>query len=487
MAELFRRPRRRSSSGSDPNIHSTHRRVTSNIKFLACVGGDKSQWKSRRIENALRPSHQQAQVDDEKRIAAVNDDDATAAILGNGCVNINIIDTPPPHGEVTLQVQASASSPIKISEQPVRSQAMELGDDFLLLQERRLSLVGLASSPVQEGPTAVSTSAFSPAATVTNHQHHHHHQRSCSKTSSFLLYDKCSAALDVNSSGSMMEEQRDELHSDLYSSVLESLRNQVADCLPQVTEGMISKAIIDGFAGASSQSRPVGHEGQPGDSTGSLEYGDELIYDDKYQLEVEHLHKAWEWGQKQHQKPGPLHDAFRLSTFQDFLRMIFAQIRDENLTSSNRAMRILVNVATVLGVEVDSSVYVPRSTVILSGLQDATRNMIRERLAVYGDVKAAAACNRGGFAFCRFRDEAAVERLLKERSLISIGGVKPTVVCLQDAPCAKACPVPLRHPLPSEDPVKSPSTQPKPFEEDTIISPTCVSKYIADIDLQYWR
>jgi hypothetical protein len=59
-----------------------------------------------------------------------------------------------------------------------------------------------------------------------------------------------------NSMTSGEDEINDELHSDLYSNSLTSLRNQIVSCLPQ-TEEMVSRAIMNAFFVESQNCEPA--------------------------------------------------------------------------------------------------------------------------------------------------------------------------------------------------------------------------------------
>jgi transcriptional regulator of met regulon len=194
----------------------------------------------------------------------------------------------------------------------------------------------------------------------------------------------------------------DELHSDPYSLVIEKLRLQLRDCLPAIDEEMISKAVINAFSTYPSSD-------------------DAELYTDKLQIEVELLCEAHQWIL---QHLGATDEYAQQEFLQKCLDKVFLQIRRENLASSSRALRIILNVCTILGLEIDDSVHVPNDTVLLQGLpRTATRKALYESLSTFGPVNAFAISTEfSGFAFCRFDDEASAHRVVKDRNAIAFGG-----------------------------------------------------------------
>lgn len=194
----------------------------------------------------------------------------------------------------------------------------------------------------------------------------------------------------------------DELHSDPYSLVIEKLRLQLSDCLPAIDEEMISKAVINAFSTYPSSD-------------------DDELYTDKLQIEVELLCKAFQWIQIH---SGASDESAQQEFLQQCLDKVFLQIRRQHLASSSRALRIILNVCSILGLEIDDSVHLPNDTVILQGLLGrATRKELYESLSAFGPINAIAISTEfPGFAFCRFDDEASAHRVVKNRNAIAFGG-----------------------------------------------------------------
>lgn len=217
-----------------------------------------------------------------------------------------------------------------------------------------------------------------------------------------------------------LDEQRDELHSDLYSPVLETLRVQLRKCVPQLTEDMISRAIINAFA-----------DGRYASVWGARP--------DVYQMEVNHLWRSHEWAhqQKQHEK-----DTNRelQELLQELLDDIFLHIRCEEFTTSHQVLRVVLAVTAFLGLKINKSVHLPQDTVILQGLPDGTtRQILRQHFSGFGEVTAVAISNHNhGFAFCRFRDEAAALISVAAKSSFAIKGVKVNMSVLQVSQAEKS-------------------------------------------------
>ena len=194
----------------------------------------------------------------------------------------------------------------------------------------------------------------------------------------------------------------DELHSDPYSSVIEKLRLQLRDCLPAIGEEMISKAVINAFS-----TYPSSDDAEP--------------YTDKLQIEVELLCEAHQWI---HQHLGATDESAQQEFLQQCLDKVFLHIRRENLASSSRTLRIILNVCSILGLEIDESVHFPNNTVLLQGLQrNVTRKALYDSLSRFGPINALAISTEfPGFAFCRFEDEASAHRVVKDHNAIAFGG-----------------------------------------------------------------
>jgi len=214
----------------------------------------------------------------------------------------------------------------------------------------------------------------------------------------------------------------DELHSDLYSPVLESLRQQITKCLPQ-TEEMVSRAIINAFFCDS-------------DSQQSLDrsLSDASMELDPYQIEADAVLEAYEWvGLNVDYAPRPdAEEQAALSFMQKQIDAIFLHIRNDKL-SSDAASRVLLSVGAVLGLKFVNSI--PVNTIILDGLAfNTTREDLHRVLCCYGELDCAAVAKRRGFALCRFSDEESIARVLEDAQMdcLMIAGATPSVIVLSE-------------------------------------------------------
>lgn len=193
---------------------------------------------------------------------------------------------------------------------------------------------------------------------------------------------------------------QDELHSELYSPLLESLRIQITSCLPQ-TEEMISRAIMNAFF------RESGSE----DSFSlSVDSADAV---DPFQVEVDCLWEAIEWVRLNvDYAPRPDTEELALNLFQKRVDDIFCRVRHEEL-ASDEAARILLSVAAALGLKFASRL--PQTTLILDGLEKGiTQDDIHDRLASFGDIEATAIAKVSSrFGFCRFYHEESASKVLQ--------------------------------------------------------------------------
>jgi hypothetical protein len=226
----------------------------------------------------------------------------------------------------------------------------------------------------------------------------------------------------------------DELHSELYSSTLESLRDQLTEVLPQ-TEEMVSRAIIQAFfSDCSASSSP--HDDMYSSSSGSCAVIDNR---DQQVIEADALWEAREWvSLNVDVAPRPDVQELALSYMQKQIEGVFVRVRNEEI-SSEEAARQLLSVAAVLGLTFNSSV--PLDTIILFGLDKLTPlNEFLYAMTAFGPVQAAAISSRGrDFAFCRFMDESAVNGVQEaaKNGRLQVGGSLPSVSVLSEKlyPC----------------------------------------------------
>lgn len=262
-------------------------------------------------------------------------------------------------------------------------------------------------------------------------------------------------------SSSCDDELLDELHSDLYSSVIEKLRLELVDCLPCVDEEMVSKAIIYAF------------------STEPSSKAEHLS--NKYQVEVDHLCEAHRWA-REHRRCRD--EAAEQDFLQSCLNKVFLQIHQEQLSSCNRALRILISVATILGLGIDDSVYVPQDTLLLQGLpRNITRQVLHKRLSCFGEVRAVAISKENsGFAYCRFREESSARQVLANGGSLTFQGTQPRLSMLIGHRDLSRD----RFQTPPDSPERAVASLRAPGEEqeELQISPACVSKHVSD---SYWK
>jgi hypothetical protein len=231
-----------------------------------------------------------------------------------------------------------------------------------------------------------------------------------------------SRACSFSQSSKSSDDHRDELHSHLYSSVLETVRASLVECKPHITEEMISRAIIHAFADSNMERQ---HEN-------SADESDEVPPHDKYQDEVNIFCKAYDLTQ------GRLNQFGKRKKIIDFLQTVldetFSKIRREEITSSDEVLRTMLSVLSILQLKVDTAVILPIDTIVLRGLtNNTTRTQLKEGLARFGTIKSVAiASNKGsnGFGYCCFDNEDSVRRAIANQNEIVINGVTPSVLSL---------------------------------------------------------
>lgn len=267
------------------------------------------------------------------------------------------------------------------------------------------------------------------------------------------------------------DEQKDELHSNLYSSVLETVRVQLIECVHQVNEEMISRAIINAFADSKVQQR--------GRDAGPVE-----AHRDEYQVEVDYLWRAQEyaqlWGHQKKEAPGEEAQAI----LQELLDDIFLQIRREVFTASDQVMRAVLAFASIIGLEIDKSDYMHHDTIVLQGLpKSVTRKGLWYDLSSFGEVQALAISSRNhGYAYCRFREESAALQAVAHKSSLVIDGAKPSVTILQES--RTEGPTSNRMEWNGSSDLVGKTTLRVDGDDPTQVSPVCISKHIGDA---YWK
>jgi hypothetical protein len=123
----------------------------------------------------------------------------------------------------------------------------------------------------------------------------------------------------------------DELYSGRYSAMIDTLRNQLMECLPQ-TESMFSRSIIHAFSSSYTQA-------SYSDDRSSLDTGNSKTAADLVQ-------EAREWVALQLGST----PADREQYLQEQMDAVFAHVRNQEL-SSDDALQIVLGIASVLGLE----------------------------------------------------------------------------------------------------------------------------------------
>jgi hypothetical protein len=253
----------------------------------------------------------------------------------------------------------------------------------------------------------------------------------------------------------------------MYSSVLETVRNRLVDCIPSITDEMISRAIIHAFADSNVDRRQQlysttndswGSYNEDGDDSERIH--DDLYYNDKYQIKVNLLWKAYEYAQdhrhsNQRDQRNNHQSKAKLEEFlQSILNDVFFKIRREDLTSSNDIVRMMISVMSILQIPIRTtsssddggvtSIHdVPNDTILLYGLPNhTTRNELQQQLSIFGEIQSVAtatasgeknqSCNsREGFAYCCFVHEDSVRRIMdQQQTIVLFDHVHPTISCL---------------------------------------------------------
>jgi len=211
----------------------------------------------------------------------------------------------------------------------------------------------------------------------------------------------------------------DELHSDLYSPMLESLRRQVVDFLPQL-EDIISRAIMHAFF--------VDTDSQEQDHVFS---SSSLSETDPDQIEVNTLWEAYQWMNGHNFEKNGEGDP-RLSFMQKTIDSLFVLVRKEDILPA-QAARIILSVACLLRLKFANSML--SDTVVFLDMEKRTsEDDLHARLIAYGTPKAVAVAPCRGFGFCRFEDDvsAAFVYQAAEEKRFTVLCCCPTTILLTD-------------------------------------------------------
>lgn len=187
------------------------------------------------------------------------------------------------------------------------------------------------------------------------------------------------------------DQVEDELHSDLYSPLLDSLRRNISKALPQA-EAIVSRAIAHAFC----------------TETGSITSTDSLsVYSLEggcpSALEASVLKGAFEWI-RSHPSSNEDEQLHFLSKLIDELLMHF---RNENI-DSDETSRIILGAAVVLGLELQEDV--PHDTVLVYDIpKQMTERTMTNELQNHGTIETAAIAPFSGVGFVRFKSEQAAK------------------------------------------------------------------------------
>lgn len=233
----------------------------------------------------------------------------------------------------------------------------------------------------------------------------------------------CSSSRKLSNSRSTRssDEHRDELHSQRYSSMLEIVRRSILDCVPQVSEEMISRAIINAFADANIDKRVRVYPEI------------ENLQRDQGQDEVDAICSAYNFSKRRNGSNMGRDPSDMQSFLQSILNDTFLKIQREEISSVDCALRIISAVSCVLRLKVNQSMDLLGDTIILQGLPKyTTRSDLNRELSQFGRIKSVAIASQNfNFGYCRYLDESSTKNALANLYQIQIGGAKPIIKVLK--------------------------------------------------------
>jgi RNA recognition motif. (a.k.a. RRM, RBD, or RNP domain) len=222
----------------------------------------------------------------------------------------------------------------------------------------------------------------------------------------------------LNSMTSGEDEVNDELHSDLYSNSLSSLRSQIVTYLPQ-TEEMVSRAIINAFF-VEAQSSPLSFSFRSLDKINHC------------QVEADFILEAFRWA-RLNVDVAPRSDVEDLGMqfLQKCIDNIFLLIRNEEL-NSDEAARVVYSVAAILRLKFANDI--AQDTIILNDLAPGTTtDDLREALSPFGEIEAVSISSISRtFGYCRYVSLDAIRRIMvtMEGGSFVINDKIPTITSL---------------------------------------------------------
>jgi len=207
----------------------------------------------------------------------------------------------------------------------------------------------------------------------------------------------------------------DELTSQLPINNLDSLRHRVTLMIPAI-EDLVSRAIVNAFSEDRDSQSSFSSCSFDSLHPAPIHIEASVIWDTMAWMEL-HVDYA----------PRPdVEDRKRLF-LQKQVDGIFAYVRQEHLTE-DAAVRILCNVATILGMEL--AVPLRKDTVLLHGLNKfVSEEDVLCSLRMFGEISDAAVSQGRRFGICRFRREESATNILTASSSgsFAINGIAPSV------------------------------------------------------------
>lgn len=222
-------------------------------------------------------------------------------------------------------------------------------------------------------------------------------------------------------------DMEDELRSDLYSSTLDTLRDQVSAIVPE-TEVMLSRAIINAYS--------EDHDSDTSGDSLSLNSDKNL---DPAEVEADVLGEAFEYLKWSRDFISSFDmDERKLEYMQIHVEQMVAHVRHERLKPS-AACRIMHRIAAILSLEVTKEP--THDTVMFEKLNSlTTTHDIIDAMEPYGDIAVAAVSkNHEGFGFCRFTSTNVVDMVCESavKGAVQINGRSPIIFSAFDSPYTK--------------------------------------------------
>lgn len=208
----------------------------------------------------------------------------------------------------------------------------------------------------------------------------------------------------------------DELHSDVYSTPLDTMRFRVTQCLPQLEE-VISKAIMDTFMQTDLKiDRPT------------LPSQMSSLALDVYEVEAKMLLETYRWVVTNSCNMDGIPEESSINFMQKQIIYTVTRIRDQNLPA-DIATWVILCTAAILGMEFHTP-FICDTIILLDLPPEVCGNTLKEAFGGFGSVNTAAVTSGNeGFGFCRFDDDdgpVSVQQAVIE-DMLSFGDWKPKI------------------------------------------------------------